>query len=192
MNEPAIKTMTHKEAKECVEKINADMNNIRALILDLYEREGWAALGYQSWRECVVAEFKQGENYLYKQLAAAQTERNICTFVQSREPIPESQLRPLAKLKDNPDQQREAWQKAVDTAPKGKVTAAHVSKIVKEMTTKEKPVSPIQKPQPPSEAMGIATFIISHLERIRSDDPKKNEAIKKIMNWCTKNIGKEK
>lgn len=59
----------------------------------------------QSWRECVVAEFKQGENYLYKQLAVAQAEKNICTIVQ-KDPIPESQLRPLTRL--DPEQQREA------------------------------------------------------------------------------------
>jgi hypothetical protein len=43
-------------------------------------------------------------------------------------PITESQCRPLSKLE--PDQQREAWQKAVETAPAGKVTAAVVSKVV--------------------------------------------------------------
>lgn len=51
-------------------------------------------------------------------------------------PVTESQARPLARLE--PDQQREAWQKAVDTAPDGKVTAAHVYKIVKGMTEPEK------------------------------------------------------
>jgi len=44
----------------------------------------------------------------------------------------ESQTRPLARLE--PDQQREAWKKAVETAPEGKVTAAHVSKVVNELT----------------------------------------------------------
>jgi CHASE3 domain sensor protein len=47
-------------------------------------------------------------------------------------PANEYQIRPLVKL--SPDQQREAWQQAVATAPDGKVTAAHVAKIVKEMT----------------------------------------------------------
>ena len=46
-------------------------------------------------------------------------------------PMNESQARPLSKLKDNPEVQREAWQKAVETAPEGKVTAAHVQKVVK-------------------------------------------------------------
>lgn len=103
-----IKPMIFKEARELVDKINANMNNIRALILDLYERDGWTALGYATWRECVTAEFKQSERYLYKQLKAAQTEKNICTIGQKEE-IPESQLRPLTKLKDSHDRQRKAW-----------------------------------------------------------------------------------
>jgi hypothetical protein len=144
-NAVAIKPMIYKEAREVVDQINSNMNNVRYLVLDLYEREGWTALGYASWRECVTAEFKQGENYLYKQLAAAQMEKNICTIVQ-KEQIPEGQLRPLSKLE--PDQQRTAWQKAVSTAPDGKVTAAHVSKIVKEMSG-EQPKPYILKPHEP-------------------------------------------
>lgn len=45
-------------------------------------------------------------------------------------PQTESQARPLTHLE--PDQQREAWAKAVDTAPNGKVTAAHVQRVVDE------------------------------------------------------------
>lgn len=48
-------------------------------------------------------------------------------------PATESQTRPLAKL--DPQKQREVWQKAVETAPKGKITARHVEKVVK-MTTR--------------------------------------------------------
>jgi hypothetical protein len=88
------------------------------LFFDLYEREGWSALGYQSWRECVVAEFKQGQAYLYRQLKAAQTEKVISP--KGENSIPEKQLRPLTKLKGDPEAQREAWQKAVETAPDGK------------------------------------------------------------------------
>jgi hypothetical protein len=113
------------------------MNNVRYLVLDLYEREGWSALGYGSWRECVTAEFKNSQAYLYRQLEAAQAEKVISPIGENE--IPESQLRPLTKLRDNPEQQREAWQKAVETAPDGKITAAHVSKVVREMTEPEKP-----------------------------------------------------
>ena len=55
-------------------------------------------------------------------------------------PISERQTRPLAKLE--PEQQKEAWQKAVETAPDGKVTAAHVAKIADQVKPKikDKPV----------------------------------------------------
>jgi hypothetical protein len=182
----ATKAMTYKEAKACVDGINSNMNNIRALVLDLYERKGWDALGYESWRECVVKEFKQGENYLYKQLAAAQAEKNICTTVQ----IPERQIRPLTRLNDDPEKQRVAWQKAVETAPEGKVTAAHVQKVVREMVEHPAPrIREQDKIKAPSYAMDIATFVISHLERIQKDDPKHDEALDYVAAWIAKQKG---
>ncbi|MFA5377573.1 MAG: hypothetical protein WC455_17615 [Dehalococcoidia bacterium] len=188
MNEITKRMMTDREARECVEKINADMNNIRSLVLELYEREGWAAMGYQSWRECVVAEFKQGQSYLYSQLASAYTERNISAIAEKTETIPESQLRPLAKLRNNPEKQKEAWQQAVATAPEGKVTAAHVYKIVKGMTMPEKP-APVPKPQEPSDAMAFAAIAISQLERIHPKDPKRSEALSKVERWIQNHKG---
>lgn len=51
-------------------------------------------------------------------------------------PVNESQARPLTKIE--PDQQGKVWQRAVETAPEGKVTARHVSKIVNETIISEK------------------------------------------------------
>jgi hypothetical protein len=45
-------------------------------------------------------------------------------------PLNESHVRPLTRL--SPQLQIEAWTKTVETAPDGKITARHVSKIVKE------------------------------------------------------------
>lgn len=134
MNKPVARVMIYKEARECVDKIKSNMNNVRELVLVLYEREGWTALGYKNWRECVTAEFRQSENYLYRQLEVAQVEKNILPMGKTADQIPERQLRPLVSLRDNPAAQREAWKKAVETAPEGKVTAAHVSKVVNELT----------------------------------------------------------
>jgi len=145
-NAIAIRPMIYKEARECVDQINANMTNIRALVLDLYEREGWSALGYANWRDCVTAEFQSSQAYLYRQLEAAQTEKVISPIGEKE--IPESQLRPLTKLRGNPEQQRTAWQKAVEIAPEGKVTAAHVSKVVKEITG-EQPKPYVLKPHEP-------------------------------------------
>ncbi len=113
--EPTIRPMLYAEAKECIAKINANMTNIRSLVLELYERKGWDALGYESWRECVVKEFQQSQSYLYYQLEAAQTERNISTMVEKSEPIPESQLRPLARLE--PEKQGEPALRSRPSAP---------------------------------------------------------------------------
>lgn len=102
-----------------------------------------------------------------------------------QQPMNERQTRPLARLE--PQQQREAWQQAVATAPDGKLTAAHVYKIVKGMTgeiPKKEPLKIVV-----TEAKEIAIFIISHLERIRKNDPKRDEAFKKIIKWCNKNMG---
>ena len=186
MNDLTIRKMTDKEARECVVKINTNMTNIRSLVLELYEREGWSAMGYASWRECVVKEFKQGQAYLYRQLEAAQTERNISTIVEKTDSIPESQLQPLTKLRNNPEKQKEAWQQAVDTAPDGKVTAAHVASVVKGMT--EKP-NPAPKPQEPSDAMAFAAIAISQLERIHPKDPERSEALVKVERWIQKHKG---
>lgn len=49
-------------------------------------------------------------------------------------PATESQARPLTPLA--PEQQREAWTRAVETAPEGKITAAHVQAVVDEIQNK--------------------------------------------------------
>lgn len=55
----------------------------------------------------------------YQLIDAAEIKQNLSTNVDIL-PKTESQTRPLAKLK--PDQQREAWEKAVETAPEGSGT----------------------------------------------------------------------
>lgn len=64
-------------------------------------------------------------------MAATETYENIKTVTPRNAIEAEFHLRPLSKLKDNPEVQREAWREAVETAPEGKVTAAHVQKVVK-------------------------------------------------------------
>jgi hypothetical protein len=200
---PVVRRMTDKEARECVAKINSKMNNVRSLIFDLYEREGWSAMGYGSWRECVVAEFKQGQSYLYRQLEAAQLEKIISPVGENE--IPERQLRPFTKLKD-PDLQRAAWQKAIEIAPEGKVTASLVKKAVNSVIgPKQNNQAIIKKAVKvqdikagvaevaefyeeeqtdfPTDAMACADAVISQLEHISADDPTREEALAKVETW---------
>lgn len=121
--------MSEAEARACVTAIVGHLTSARALLLDLYEREGWRALGYASWRECAAAEFGESERQLYRQLEAAQTEQVVCPNGQIGT-IPESHLRPLTALRDDPDAQRAVWQEVIETAPSGRVTQAHVRAAV--------------------------------------------------------------
>lgn len=73
----------------------------------------------------------------YRYIAAAEVVSNVSNWRQKEDmagiidlvPINEAQVRPLTQLK--PDQQIAVWKAAVETAPKGKITASHVSKVVK-------------------------------------------------------------
>jgi hypothetical protein len=77
---------------------------------------------------------KSYANYLVSATTVIENLSEMTTIVVK--PSTESQTRPLAKLE--PEQQRAAWKQAVETAPEGMVTAAHVYKIVKGMENQGK------------------------------------------------------
>lgn len=66
-------------------------------------------------------------------IASAKVVANVNNCLQK--PTHESQTRPLARLE--PEQQTEAWKKAVETAPEGRLTAKHVETVVAEMIEPE-------------------------------------------------------
>ena len=68
---PSLRLMTGPEALACVAQIREGLENVRLLLLDLHEREGWRALGYESWRECAAAEFSLTQSRAYQLLDAA-------------------------------------------------------------------------------------------------------------------------
>jgi len=136
--------MTRGEAQQCVERIRAGIDGVRADVLRLHEGEGWKTLGYESWRECVTAEFGQSQAYLYRLLDAARIEREIAPIPQdiSSEAtvstivetvaIPETVLRPLKPLLGDPDTMRRAWKETVDEygpQPTAAEVAAKVAEI---------------------------------------------------------------
>lgn len=79
-------------------------------------------------------------DYAYKLIGSSEVVQNLDVYHGIQKPSSERQIRPLTKLQ-TPELQQEAWQKVIETAPKGKVTAYHVSKVVseikKETTEKE-------------------------------------------------------
>lgn len=155
--------MNREEARATVDTIRRGLDDIRYLVLELHDRRGWAALGYDSWRSCVVTEFKQSESYLYRQLQAALIEQEISPMGETA-PIPERQLRPLSVVPK--EQQRETWEEAKATAPGGKVTAKHVRETVDRKIGK-----PAAKPEPTPAAEPEATGGQSRVNGVLVADP---------------------
>lgn len=132
MNGIAISKMTFEEARQCADEIKIGISNIGQKLLQLYEGDGWEALGYSNWRECAQVEFGFKQSHVYRLLESAEVVRNIENSpIGGNVPLPtsERQARPLTKL--DPELQPVVWQKAIETAPNGKVTAAHVTATAK-------------------------------------------------------------
>lgn len=117
--------MNEREAQECLAKIKHELatsehhfqrgqhhyTKAREAIWNLHEYQGWRALGYGSWRECVKAEFERGQSTLYKQLSAAAVERQISPDGVIGA-IPERILRPLARKAFTEETRRTLWEVA--------------------------------------------------------------------------------
>ena len=129
-----VVVMNRDEAERAEYEIVTTGTRLRGLLVDFYERRGWAALGFSSWRAWAVARIGDSQARAYQELTAGLIEQQISTNVET--PIgtlPESHLRPLAALKDDPDKLREAWQEAHELAEQRgeKLTAKHVTEAVK-------------------------------------------------------------
>ena len=118
--------MSKQEALELTRAIVEQTEGLWELLHKAYEGGAWKALGYDSWREYAVVEFKVSQRRAYELLNFAKVQDALCAIAQK--PTHESQVRPLAPL--SPAQQREAWQAAVEVAPNGKPTAKEVEAAV--------------------------------------------------------------
>lgn len=66
-----LSIMGAEEAREIINKINSKAAEMGRLLLDLKEREGWRALGYASWTQCLRCEFEYSRKHLYELMNAA-------------------------------------------------------------------------------------------------------------------------
>ena len=126
---PELPAMTEREAKRTNEAIKSGIVTVRSLLLDMRDRRGWLALGYESFEDYGKVELGYEKSYIYQLVSAATVQRSLghSAIVES---IPESQLRPLAKLSD--EDRRAVWAEATATAEKEgcKVTAKAVQEAV--------------------------------------------------------------
>lgn len=159
--------------------------NIRAFyevgraLMEIRDKELYKdVLGFDTFEAYCKARWSFTRQTAYQFINSAKVIENVSDCLQK--PLNEYQTRPLARLL--PDKQHEAWQKAVDTAPDGKVTAAHVSKVVKNMTS-QPPNKKELKPRIREYAICFAKTAISHLERISPDDPTRGEGLALVSKW---------
>jgi hypothetical protein len=160
IEKPANGPMTEEQARDCVLHIKIGLTGLGVLVkeigkslLELEEREGWKALGYSSWRECATKEFRKSQSRVYELLEAARVERNISDSRKSESPaLPK---RAVDELKDlPPEQQREVMKEAIDTAPDGKVTAAHIKNVKAKKIDAPQPIKkPEREPSPVEDAV---------------------------------------
>ena len=143
------------------------------------------ALGYDTFEAYCKDRWDFQRTYAYHLIASVKVVDTVSSLDDIQKPTNQLQTRPLEKLSS--DQQRTAWQKAVETAPEGKVTAAHVSRVVKEITGEQPKHKPEPKPTIPEHAVYFATIAISQLERISDDDPTRQKALNMVVDWINKN-----
>lgn len=127
-----------------IEKNLQSFYEVGKALAEIRDRELYRdVLGYDTFEAYCKDRWDFSRSYAYRLIGSANVV-DVVSPIGDIHPTTESQTRPIAKL--SAPQQRIAWQKAVETAPEGKVTASHVYKIVKEMTSDEpKERQPIPK-----------------------------------------------
>lgn len=91
-----VRLMDKAEAEACVEDIRRGLDNVFARFAELYDREGWRALGYTSWRACIEEEFGYKKSHAYRMLAAARIDLALSALGEAERR--ERHLREVASL----------------------------------------------------------------------------------------------
>ncbi|MCI0731818.1 MAG: hypothetical protein L0332_34560 [Chloroflexi bacterium] len=133
--------MTFEEARAWDAEVGKIGNRLRVLLDEGYRREAWRALGFTNWSNCLSAlAEKHGftERRLWQLHQANEIQAALTEKISVDGMIPDSHLRPLAQI---PAEQRpEAWERIVETAKDGNVTAAHAQAVVNEIRSPAGPV----------------------------------------------------
>lgn len=86
---------------------------------------------YPTFEDYCEQRWQIGRSRAYQFIESAQVFENVHNCGHAP-PANEAQSRALSAIKD-PVQQREAWTKAVDSAPDGHITAKHVAEVVRQI-----------------------------------------------------------
>lgn len=126
--------MTEAEALQAIGEINSTLNRIRLLLVELEERQGYAALNFENMSQLMQSDlFSKARSTLQRELQAGRIERHYLNVPIGT--LPETHFRPLAKLK--PDYYKVAIERASIIAGDRPPTAKNVSQAVAELVRSE-------------------------------------------------------
>ncbi len=126
--------MTEAEALQVIGEINSSLNRIRLLLVELEERQGYAALKFENMSQLMQSDlFSKARSTLQKELQAGRIERHYLNVPIGT--LPETHFRPLTKLK--PDYYKVAIEQASMLAGDRPLTARQVSQAVAELLRSE-------------------------------------------------------
>lgn len=109
----------------------------------------------------------------YELMGAAQVKDQVSAIADIKN---EAQARPLTKVK-TPEERRDIVKEVVDSGEN--ITAKTIEKAVERRMPEQ--IYPV------SDAMTYAKMAISQLERIRKDDPKRDDAFELVSEWIYEN-----
>jgi len=142
---------------------------------------------YRNFPEYCVAKWGFGRAYANRLITGSQVATNLAPrgadFDTLVKPINEKQVRPLAILE--PDQQCEVWEEAVRSADGKIVTFKQVKALVEARTGIPVKKTRQRDPHPESDAMHFAMVARTQLDRIRDDDPRREQALNEVITWCS-------
>lgn len=132
MNDLIQMEMSLDEARETDRLIKRHINTTRYLLLDMRDRKGWKALGYESFKEYGEKELNLGSARIYQLADAAEISLQIgFSTIVEKQPS-EGQLRPLKSVPE--EVRKEIWEEATRKAEEegAKMTAKRVDDAVAE------------------------------------------------------------
>lgn len=126
--------MTLDEARETDRLIKRHINTTRYLLLDMRDRKGWKALGYESFKEYGEKSLGYEKAYLTRLADAGEISLQLGydPELPIGNPPPESQLRPLKSVPE--DERKAIWEEATRKAEEehAKLTAKRIEQEVAE------------------------------------------------------------
>ena len=135
---PTVQLST-EAARRLIDDINRGAANVRSLLLQLHDGEGWRALGYKTFESCIETELVFGRRQAFRQLVAGQIERRLKPIAGvthgSQLFLPERHARELAVVPEG--RQLEVYRRALETSPNG-LTAEHIRKTARAMGFRSK------------------------------------------------------